>query len=157
VPTLLFSNTSAFLSNNQAKRAAFLDAVATGMYRAEARFIANIQQNQMSGQRGKLGTNVISDMLRKNWYQTTIKENQSIKAAVWSTTPYAPYLEADEHPDGIDIYPKNGKALRWKAGGRWFFAKKVHLPARLRIGEAWRNDFAPDFRAVIDKAAPLLR
>lgn len=48
--------------------------------------------------------------------------------AVSSVAPHAVYARIQQL--GGDIYPVRAKVLRWKEGGRYRYAKHVHLPAR---------------------------
>ena len=173
--SIVVSNTERFIATNQAARAAFIEDVASRMAQQERLFITDIQSKQMSGQKGKLYTNVVTGNLRRKWFNQTIRQNQSVKALVWSTTPYAPHLELQEgesNPAPVRIgehmvrehyrtvqaqgpaRSKRGKRPQGETLVRahvvrahWVLSYK-----RLRIGEAWEKDFIPKMRENITAA-----
>ncbi len=158
MPSVIKSNITPFIQGRVQNRAKFLDAVSNRLGRAELLFIGDIKAKQMSGQHGSTGTNVITGMLRRQWYNTTIRQNQSVQALVWSTTPYAPL-----HEDGgivrIPGHTVRAHMRRGKKGGSHpvrahaVASHWVQYHARLRIGEAWERDFVPEMTRIITQAA----
>lgn len=173
--SVLVSNTERVVSSNQAARAAFIEDVAKRLAQREMLFIADVKSKQMSGRQGHLYTNVVTGNLRRKWFNQTIRENQSIKAIVWSTTPYAPGLELQEgeqeaSPVRIPEHTVREHYRRVVAHGpakskrgkrpqaetlvrshtvraHWVLSYK-----RLRIGQAWQADFIPKMREDINAA-----
>lgn len=61
-----------------------------------------------------------------------------------TSVAYAPV-----HQYGATIRPKSGKVLRWQAGGRWYGAKEVKVPARPFLPEGRvSSDWEAEFRAI---------
>lgn len=156
--TIIKTNTEQFLQHNQEKRREFIEDVALRMAQGELLFITDIKQKQMSGQRGSLGTNVITDMLRSKWFNTTIRQNQNVKAMVWSTTPYAPLHEEG----GTFMVPAHGvkehmrkskNGVEYNVAAHIVMDHQVVFHKRLRIGEAWEQTFIPNMRKQIDASA----
>ncbi len=146
--SIVKSNVSLVVSNNQAKRAEFFDGVARAMNRAEMLFISKIQAERMHRQSTGVGTNVRTGMLRRDWFNATIRQNQAIQALVWSTTPYAPELDSE----GFYVVPGHPVAAhtrRKKKGGTTVVKAHavgqywVHHKNLLQIGVAWEKDFLP--------------
>jgi phage gpG-like protein len=130
---------------NAAHRAAFMDEVARLFARQESDFINMIKKDQMSyskeGPAMLTGTRVQTGKLRRDWYNTNIRQNQSIKAMVWSTTPYAP------------LHEEGGLVRKTSAFGKATRPYWVHYQKRLHVGEAWQQDFEPKMQANINAAA----
>lgn len=173
--TVLVSNTEKVLQASGAARQAFIEDVARRIAQRELLFIADIKSKQMSGRQGDLYTNVVTGMLRRNWFNTTIRQNQSIKAMVWSTTPYAPHLELQDGEQAVSPVQ-----VREHVVGEYYRRTRAQGPAkskrgkppqaetlvrahtvrahwvlsykRLRIGQAWQSDFAPKMREDINAA-----
>lgn len=144
MPSIIKSNVSVVVSSNQAKRAAFMDGAANAIYRATNDFKNKIQDERMHRQATGVGTNVVTGMLRRDWFNLAIRENQTIKALVWSTTPYAPIHEdggAYEIPGGtVKAFTRKGGV---KVRSHWRSGHFVHYKSVLGIGEAWEKDFLP--------------
>lgn len=47
---------------------------------------------------------------------------------VWSDNPFLPIHQAGATIGAREIRPKNKKALRFRVGGKWVFARKVNFP-----------------------------
>lgn len=138
------TNTEKFLAANRESRVKFLEDVLKKLPAVTVEFVGKIKLEQMSGQQGYRYTNVVTDQLRGDWFtKAEVTSNQSVKAFVWSTTPYAPL-----HENGGDFQKvsKLGKSY------------VVHYHKRLFIGEAFEQSFAPEMaRAINDSAAEWLR
>lgn len=156
--SIIVSNTERMVAGNAGARAAFMEDVARRMAQRELVFIADIKSKQMSGQKGNLYTNVITGNLRRKWFNTTIRQNQTITALVWSTTPYAPHLEGETGPVRVaeHVVREHTRAGR---GGKAHVVRAHSVRAhwvlrhgRLRIGEAWTRDFIPKMREEIGSA-----
>lgn len=117
----LTTNTRGFLTTQMKKRTDFMAKAIQLIQQETLYFIARIQRDKMSFPRSgpvqSDGTRVQTGMLRRNWFQSVVAPNQTIKAQVWSTTPYAPFQSS-----------------------------------RLKIGEAWMQDFLPKMRDAINTA-----
>ena len=107
-------------------------AVATDLQRQSLFFIGSIQRTQMTG---RPGLNVQSGKLRRDWFAKTGTQGGVLTARIWSTTKYVVV-----HEFGATIVPKTAKVLRFKVGGRWVFAKRVTIPKRLHLLDAFQNE-----------------
>lgn len=173
--SFLISNTGKIVEINRKANAEFLADLAQRLNRSELGFVAEIKSKQMSGQQGKLYTNVITGNLRRKWFNEVVPQNQSVKAMVWSTAPYAPHLElhdgeqaasairipdhtVQEHYRQVRAHgpakTKRGKAPQASilvrahtVRAHWQMSYK-----RLRIGQAWQSDFMPKMRQDITAA-----
>ena len=114
----LKTNTAAFLTSNQESRAKFFTAATSNLDREELFFIGRMQETRMSGRRedpvSDDQTRVQTGMLRRNWFNNTVQQNDGIQFKVFSTTPYAPFQSARIKVATFwvsDFMPKGAEAI----------------------------------------------
>ncbi len=145
MPSITFtSNLPKFQQATKEKQGEFIAAVQLKLDRLNRFFIGKIQKEQMNfrkdGPPVPNGTRVQTGMLKRNWFQQAVVTGQSVKARVWSTTPYAP------------LHENGGTIQRNTAWGRITKPYKVVYHKRLHIGEAWQASYMPEMRNAINQA-----
>lgn len=160
MPTFsLESNLGAFKAAGEEKQNRFLEAVQKSIALANLKFISEIQNRQMSFSRDQaptlMGTRWVTGRLRNNWYQSALATGKSILTRVWSTTKYMPMHE-NATKDGTPtsgVYTIAAHSRRNKNGTTSVVrAHTIHMPKRLRVGEAWEKNYPRMARAAVDMA-----